>query len=902
MPDDRYGRLLGLPPQPRPLNHYQLLGLGELEGDAVTIRRRADAVLAKLALHVGGPDNADALALMAEIGEAVQVLSDAARRAEYDHPIRQRKWAEFAVLEGQLASPGQPLLISARRQWIEAGLALGLPWQDVYRHVDEVAARLDQAAGGRGGPARRPTANVSPDEAGRIFRCLVLGVEISSGKGPRVYSQLTEAGDRLGFPRPAQTEAIQWAQGLRAADWRVPLPQDAVAIDRERAFEFVARGALLGRLLTAADETRLQEIAVRAGLTPEAARRVVERELGRVGGVRRRDLETEANAMAAIGTPLGDGPPTEEQAAFAQTQVQAVARRRKAVMALIVLLVAGVALAIWQLLPGWLEGRPAALQTSAGRTPEELLTAERAEILSRALTPVAQQLARGAMGEAASSAQRTTDVRNLAAQGDQPWIIEALGWIASHDSETGVRLAAVEELGKFDYAATRQPLLRLLEPSQRRPVIDRAGVLLARQRNLLAANNLLGQLTSRDTAAADIAAGALQKMTGLELASGPCDTSDGRQRYATLVKRWIDAGGPPPGQIWEPLPEPARIMEMADMGRGVGREMFEVRLVELAGKGDPAAWDRLVALAGLETSEIIRQRIVDALAKATAPPAYLVQVLLLGRVDDDHVAAILDNLSRSGAAGLPKPPARPTRLAGILWANRYRAWVAKAWPDLAVRYGEAAGLLPESELFELAAVLTTSPYGRDRADQVRLAAGETARGDFVAASLLVFFLRDSLSGDAQAEAEQALAGLGTQQAWFFLVDEHSSNERLTADTEKALRAGTLKDALAPVPTYGSDPLGRYLAWQFYMRFGLAHLDRLANRPFLVSRTVTRAELPVVVPKSPPESADAAAGYAQTLYGRLTPQLQSAERDRFPDYAAAGDEVTPRLVKLIEAGR
>ena len=242
MPDDRYCRLLGLPPQPRPLNHYQLLGLGELEGDAVTIRRRADAALAKLAPHVGGPDNDAALTLVAEIGQAVQVLNDPARRAEYDRPIRERKWAELAALEGQLVSSGQPLSASARRRWIEAGLSFGLPWQEVYRHVDEAAARLDQAAGGRG-QARQPVANVSPDEAERIFRCLALGVEVSSGKGPRVYAQLAEAGDRIGFPRPAQAGAIHWAQALAPADWRVPLPQDAVSIDRERAFEFVARGA-----------------------------------------------------------------------------------------------------------------------------------------------------------------------------------------------------------------------------------------------------------------------------------------------------------------------------------------------------------------------------------------------------------------------------------------------------------------------------------------------------------------------------------------------------------------------------------------------------------------------------------------------------------------------------------
>jgi hypothetical protein len=899
MPEDRYRRLLGISPQPRPLNHYQLLGLGELEGDAAAVRRRADAALAKLIPHVGGPDNGEALALAAEIGEAVLVLSDAARRAEYDRPIRERKWSEFTALEATAATPDKPLLASSRRRWIEAGLSLGLPWEEVYRHVDEVAARLDQAAGVR---AQRPSGNVTAEEAGRIFRCLALGVEISSGKGPRVYGQLTEAGDRLGFPRPAQAEAIAWAQGLGPADWRVPLPADALSVDRERAFEFVARGALLGRQLMAADETRLQAIAVRAGLKPEAARLIVEREMGRVGAVRVHELETEAKALAASGSPLGDEPPTEEQAALAATQAQDLARRRKVVMLGILLLVGGLALVFWLIIiPVWTGGQSEAAKESVEPTPEKLLAASRAEILSRALTPAAQLVARGAMGEGSTSAERAADVRELATQSDQPWSIDALGWIARNDAATDVRLAAVEELGKFDYDAARPTLMRLLEPSQRRPVVEQAGTLLARQRNTIVANNLLGQLTSRDAAAGDLAAAVLGKMTGLELAGGSLDTSDGRQRYATLVKRWIDAGGPPAGQIWEPLPEPIRIMEMPDTGRGTGRERYEVRLVELGQKGNLEAWDRLVALTGVETSENIRQRVVDALAKVAEPQSYLIQTLLLGRVDDDHVAAILDNLSRSGAAELPKPTVRPSRLAGILWANRYRAWVGKTWPKLAAQYGEAAGPLSELVLFELAAALPASPYSHDRDAQVPLAAAETAHGDFVAASLLVFFLREGLTGDPQTEAEQALAGLGTRQAWFFLVDEHSPNERLASETEKALRGGTIKEALAKVPTYGPDPLGRYLAWQYYMRFGLAHLDRLANRQFLLSRSVVHAQLPVLV-KPPTESPDLAAEYAQTLYGRLTPEMQSAERNLFKDYTAAGDEITPRLVKLIGAGK
>jgi hypothetical protein len=328
--------------------------------------------------------------------------------------------------------------------------------------------------------------------------------------------------------------------------------------------------------------------------------------------------------------------------------------------------------------------------------------------------------------------------------------------------------------------------------------------------------------------------------------------------------------------------------------------MYEVRLVELGQHGDLAAWDRVVALAGLESSEAIRQRVVDALGKVAMPQSYLVQALLLGRVDDDHVAAILDNFSRSGAAGRPKLTARPSRLAGILWANRYRAWVGKTWPDLATHYGAAAGPLPESTLFELAAALPSSPYSHDRDAQVHLAADETAHGDFVAASLLVYYLREGLTGDPLKEAEQALAGLGTQQAWFFLVDEHSTNERLAAETEKALRNGTLKDDLAKVPVYGPDPLGRYLAWQYYMRFGLAHVDRLADRQFLLSRSAVHAQLPVLV-KPPRESPDIAAEYAHSLYGRLTPEMQSSERALFKEYTAAGDEIVPRLVKLIGAG-
>ena len=70
MAPDKYSKLLALPEQPRPIDHYALLGLAGPAVDAQTVRRRGADVLARLTAHVGGPDNDDALVLITEVGQA----------------------------------------------------------------------------------------------------------------------------------------------------------------------------------------------------------------------------------------------------------------------------------------------------------------------------------------------------------------------------------------------------------------------------------------------------------------------------------------------------------------------------------------------------------------------------------------------------------------------------------------------------------------------------------------------------------------------------------------------------------------------------------------------------------------------------------------------------------------
>ena len=883
---DRYSKLLGLPSEPRPLDSYQLLGLDELCDDAEAVRAAGRAHLGRLTAQVGGPDHDDALALMAEVAEAVKVLTDPALKAAHDEPMVAERWRRFTAAEHEVMSRGHVLTEAGRRKWIEMGIGLNLPWQDVYRHIDAVSSRHAESADGAGPAVRLP--RVSLEEADRIFRCLALGVEIGSTKSPEVYERLAEAGHRLGLPDGAQSRIAFRASDLGPAGWRLPLPEGAVAVDRERAFSFVARGAMFGRLLTAEDDMRLQEVALRAGLSAEAARRITDREIHRSRSVRKRDLEREAAAMAAIGSGLDVDRLTTEDWSRVEGRLTA---RRVVVMGGILVIVAGAILLLFhgRLFPRGVVPLPAEDAESVSQADRE-----REVILQRVSDPEAARWVSAALGGGATADRRIEAIGLLAGGRQQDWFVDAMGWVLRNDLATEVRLAALEALADLDYATTRTVLVRAIDPRAPREVLNRVGDLLCRRRDSAAARLLLRHLTSEDSLMAAEAVAVLRKMTGLELTSGPPRNREDYWAYAVLVRRWVDAGAPAPGRVWEPLPTAASIMALSGSGPNSPREQLVLRLVDLGEKGQAGTWDRLVEVIDVEPSVEIRCRLAERLVRSDCGESVLLQVLLLGGLDVERTASVVANLA--GQPGAPAASASAGRsvIGDVLAAERFRRWFTAAYPGLARGHAEAVGPRSPAEQFGVAAQMLVGLSAERRAEEAESVVSAARGGDFVAASLLVMLIRGDLSGATRKGALTALADLGTRESWFFLVDELARTESLATDVESALRGGSYAKHVGAFPEYGPTAVERFLAWQFAMRKGLAHRDRLPSRPFLRSRDLAEAKLPVVIPKEPPGTVASAAQKALDLYNRLGPADASAVRQRLAGYVAAGDAVASAL--------
>jgi len=896
MAPDKYTKLLGLGEGPRPIDYYMLLGLASHVVDVQAIRHRADEALARLTAHVGGPDNDDALALIAEVGQVLKVLTDPEKKAEYDRPFYQQLWPQFAALEQEVISPGHPLSQSGRCRWIESGLAMGLPWESIRDHIDKVTAQHARPAE-TAGPAVR-VSQWSLKDADRIFRCLAMGVELASEKSPSAYQWLAAEGERHELPPAVQGMIRRWAAGLPPESRRLPLSEDAPEAERKGAFELVVRGALSARVMSPDGDARLTELAIASGLSRQVARQTIELQLQQRGAVRKH------GAAALRGYPAGGfpgTPPFEAQMALMEREPRSWRWRRLVAVAVIGLIVAVVVLAIlWVLFPDKFEFWESFGEPSRTNWVQD----ERKAILSRVTNPRDLRLARRALGLGGLQ-ERIDAIRELPADGQRPWMVDALGLIARTDAQTEVRLAAVEQLGEFEYADTHACLAGTIEPGQREEVVQRVGRLLTRERNVMVARSLLGRLTSADYSSATAAAKILGEMTGLELTRGPPLTAQDRSRFAKLVIRWIAESGPPPGSIWEELPPVGDILALSASGTKSQRMIFQRRLVELGHKGNRQAWDRMVELSPLETSEAIRNGLAEHLAAVDTPESVLVQILLIGRVDTKGVRAILANLIKHDAppGGLSRAATLQGRLAGLFDANGYRSWFAEQFPETAARYPEALAELSESDIFSLAVKLFADSGKPATTAETTFLTLETQRGNFVAASLLVMLLRRDTAvarGGPGKGVIAAIASVPTRQAWFFLVDETARSEHLSADMEQTLLQGALKDHLTPGPRYGDKPFGRYLAWHYYMRLGLKHSDLLADKPFLRYRGIPEAALPVLVPSGPPTSLDQMAAAAERLFRQLTPAEQAADLPHLRNLADMGDEVAAAVVKRLKS--
>jgi len=143
---DAYRKWLGLRPEDRPYNYYQLLGVPLFESDPDVISNAADQRMAHVRSFQTGPHGALSQKLLNEIAEARVCLLNPGKKAAYDERLRQamtkRRLAVGTPLEQTAASvpahgqaPVQPAIVAGaqpavrRRKgpsgaiWVVAGVA-----------------------------------------------------------------------------------------------------------------------------------------------------------------------------------------------------------------------------------------------------------------------------------------------------------------------------------------------------------------------------------------------------------------------------------------------------------------------------------------------------------------------------------------------------------------------------------------------------------------------------------------------------------------------------------------------------------------------------------------------------------------------------------------------------------
>jgi hypothetical protein len=89
MPDfDPYFEWLGILSSQQPADYYRLLGVAQFEANTAAIAASADQRMALVACHQGGPRDAEARRLLAELADAREWLVDPQRKSAYDELLR----------------------------------------------------------------------------------------------------------------------------------------------------------------------------------------------------------------------------------------------------------------------------------------------------------------------------------------------------------------------------------------------------------------------------------------------------------------------------------------------------------------------------------------------------------------------------------------------------------------------------------------------------------------------------------------------------------------------------------------------------------------------------------------------------------------------------------------------
>ena len=88
---DPYHKWLGIDPENRPPNHYQLLGIRDFEADPDVIQSAADRQMSHVRTFQAGKNSSASQKILGELSAAKICLLNVDSKADYDSRLRQKK-------------------------------------------------------------------------------------------------------------------------------------------------------------------------------------------------------------------------------------------------------------------------------------------------------------------------------------------------------------------------------------------------------------------------------------------------------------------------------------------------------------------------------------------------------------------------------------------------------------------------------------------------------------------------------------------------------------------------------------------------------------------------------------------------------------------------------------------